>query len=238
MPEKGGRSTGVYRSNPNGRYNSSSNQREPRYWERVRTRPVSVHAERIAGRQCPICPHRPRRKKYERSGTALPMESHRRSDSGRGFRSWLGAISAGCTLILGVPMRRELWVRASRRMGRKQTLANRSTNPLPTVGIASEVSNFRHRRRRGDRRHGRRGRRGSAYPLIVAGLGMVGCYAVLSPDEAHRATNANRAQSAYYPSCAAARAAGVAPIAEGEPGYREELDADGDGVACEPYRGR
>ena len=41
----------------------------------------------------------------------------------------------------------------------------------------------------------------------------------------------------YYARCADARAAGVAPISEGQPGYRAELDADGDGIACEPYRG-
>lgn len=29
---------------------------------------------------------------------------------------------------------------------------------------------------------------------------------------------------------------GMAPIYRGEPGYREGLDADADGVACEPYR--
>jgi hypothetical protein len=40
----------------------------------------------------------------------------------------------------------------------------------------------------------------------------------------------------YYPDCAAARAAGAAPIHVGEPGYRPELDADGDGTACEPLR--
>lgn len=40
---------------------------------------------------------------------------------------------------------------------------------------------------------------------------------------------------AYYPNCAAARRAGVAPIQRGEPGYRSELDADDDGIACEPY---
>lgn len=44
--------------------------------------------------------------------------------------------------------------------------------------------------------------------------------------------------SAYYRNCAAARAAGAAPIYRGEPGYRPPLDRDGDGVACEPYRGR
>lgn len=37
--------------------------------------------------------------------------------------------------------------------------------------------------------------------------------------------------------CDDARAAGSAPISRGEPGYREGLDGDNDGVACEPYRG-
>lgn len=37
----------------------------------------------------------------------------------------------------------------------------------------------------------------------------------------------------YFPSCAAARAAGAAPILAGQPGYRPGLDRDGDGVACE-----
>nr|WP_309224076.1 MULTISPECIES: excalibur calcium-binding domain-containing protein [unclassified Mycobacteroides] len=36
-----------------------------------------------------------------------------------------------------------------------------------------------------------------------------------------------------YPSCAAARAAGAAPIYRGQPGYSSKLDRDGDGVACE-----
>ncbi len=37
----------------------------------------------------------------------------------------------------------------------------------------------------------------------------------------------------YYKNCAAARAAGAAPIHAGEPGYARHLDRDGDGVACE-----
>jgi hypothetical protein len=39
----------------------------------------------------------------------------------------------------------------------------------------------------------------------------------------------------YYPVCADARAAGAAPIYRGQPGYREALDRDRDGIACEPY---
>jgi len=41
---------------------------------------------------------------------------------------------------------------------------------------------------------------------------------------------------AFYPGCNAARAAGVAPLYRGEPGYRPEMDGDSDGIACEPYR--
>ncbi|MUL85001.1 excalibur calcium-binding domain-containing protein [Mycobacterium sp. CBMA247] len=36
-----------------------------------------------------------------------------------------------------------------------------------------------------------------------------------------------------YPNCAAARAAGAAPLYAGQPGYSRKLDRDGDGVACE-----
>lgn len=41
----------------------------------------------------------------------------------------------------------------------------------------------------------------------------------------------------HWSRCAEARAAGTAPIYAGEPGYREGLDGDSDGIACEPYRG-
>lgn len=37
----------------------------------------------------------------------------------------------------------------------------------------------------------------------------------------------------YYPNCAAARAAGAAPVRRGEPGYGSHLDRDGDGIGCE-----
>lgn len=36
-----------------------------------------------------------------------------------------------------------------------------------------------------------------------------------------------------YANCTAARAAGVAPLHRGEPGYSAKLDRDGDGIACE-----
>jgi hypothetical protein len=41
------------------------------------------------------------------------------------------------------------------------------------------------------------------------------------------------APSAYFGSCADAKAAGAAPLYSGQPGYRAALDRDRDGVACE-----
>ncbi|MGE0227625.1 MAG: thermonuclease family protein [Dehalococcoidia bacterium] len=41
------------------------------------------------------------------------------------------------------------------------------------------------------------------------------------------------AADVYYANCAAARAAGAAPLLRGEPGYRDALDGDKDGVSCE-----
>jgi type IV secretory pathway VirB10-like protein len=37
----------------------------------------------------------------------------------------------------------------------------------------------------------------------------------------------------YYENCDAVRAAGAAPIPQGDPGYARHLDRDGDGVGCE-----
>lgn len=42
----------------------------------------------------------------------------------------------------------------------------------------------------------------------------------------------------YFRNCKEAWAAGAAPLRRGQPGYRPEMDGDGDGIACEPYRGR
>jgi hypothetical protein len=39
----------------------------------------------------------------------------------------------------------------------------------------------------------------------------------------------------HFQNCAAARAADVAPIREGQPGYAPHLDRDNDGLACEPW---
>ena len=48
----------------------------------------------------------------------------------------------------------------------------------------------------------------------------------------------NVPQAAVYRNCDAARAAGAAPLYRGQPGYRPQMDGDGDGIACEPYRRR
>ncbi|WP_445154923.1 excalibur calcium-binding domain-containing protein [Arthrobacter sp. Hor0625] len=37
----------------------------------------------------------------------------------------------------------------------------------------------------------------------------------------------------YFPNCAAAKAAGAAPMFAGSPGYRPQLDRDKDGIACD-----
>lgn len=37
----------------------------------------------------------------------------------------------------------------------------------------------------------------------------------------------------YYKNCTEARAAGAAPISQGQPGYGKHLDRDGDGIGCD-----
>lgn len=88
---------------------------------------------------------------------------------------------------------------------------------------------------------------GAAVAGAVVGIGSVavsegGLAAVTVPVETVAVSaglmRANTPQpGAYYSNCNAARAAGVAPLYYGEPGYRDGMDGDGDGIACEPYQG-
>ncbi len=47
-----------------------------------------------------------------------------------------------------------------------------------------------------------------------------------------------RSNRPMYYTCAQARAAGAAPMRRGQASYNPNLDGDGDGISCEPYRGR
>lgn len=53
------------------------------------------------------------------------------------------------------------------------------------------------------------------------------------PEPVHSPPQRFAEPSAYYRNCSAARAAGAAPVREGDPGYAPHLDRDGDGVGCE-----
>ena len=75
--------------------------------------------------------------------------------------------------------------------------------------------------------------------LVAIMLGGIGGYAwsqlpraiAQSPDERARIE-----QSVTYSGCYEVRAAGKGPLYAGQPGYREDMDGDGDGIACEPHR--
>ena len=45
--------------------------------------------------------------------------------------------------------------------------------------------------------------------------------------------NQAASQNIYFKNCSEAKAAGAAPLYQGEPGYRPQLDRDKDGIACE-----
>lgn len=103
----------------------------------------------------------------------------------------------------------------------------RSTNP-------SDVA-LAHRRPGSGRRAGGIKARYSALWLAAAALAVA--YASGAFDRAPRMGRQGLESPVYYRRCADARAAGAAPIYVGQPGYRAELDGDGDGIACEPYHG-
>jgi len=77
----------------------------------------------------------------------------------------------------------------------------------------------------------------AAHPQKYAGSGSRA--RLPAPATRTRAASSSPARhDVYYRNCAAARAAGAAPLYRGQPGYRSDMDGDGDGIACEPYRRR
>ena len=48
-----------------------------------------------------------------------------------------------------------------------------------------------------------------------------------------KSESAPEPQKEFYANCKEAKAAGAAPMYKGDPGYRPELDRDGDGSACD-----
>ena len=72
----------------------------------------------------------------------------------------------------------------------------------------------------------------------VAGISWAGKKLGITEESAPLGLKSTSSESPYYRYCSDARAAGAAPLYSGSPGYRPELDADDDGVACEPYYGR
>lgn len=70
---------------------------------------------------------------------------------------------------------------------------------------------------------------------IIVGAGAFLVAERFDPTQPARPLSTQSSTSASYANCAAARAAGAAPIYRGQPGYDIHLDADSDGIACEPY---
>jgi hypothetical protein len=61
----------------------------------------------------------------------------------------------------------------------------------------------------------------------------IACETTVSTTSSTASGPAAGSGSTYYANCTAARDAGVAPQYRGDPGYRSDLDADDDGIACE-----
>jgi hypothetical protein len=77
------------------------------------------------------------------------------------------------------------------------------------------------------------------WPLIVMVTAMIGVVGFILYRWVWNSNlwPANQAvlQTTYVRGCGDARHRGIAPLYSGYAGYRESLDRDRDGIACEPY---
>lgn len=93
---------------------------------------------------------------------------------------------------------------------------------------------FRHKTRKGSFSEKLWG--GAVMNVLMMAGGWYVVTQVLPPmDPEERARLEQVMASKYYPGCNQVRAEGKAPLRYGEPGYRIEMDGDGDGIACEPH---
>lgn len=81
----------------------------------------------------------------------------------------------------------------------------------------------------------RSGARGKAIGLVAFGA-LIGAGSYVALD--HSVPRKTAISDVFYASCREAIQAGAAPLHRGDPGYAAHLDADNDGIACEPYRPR
>lgn len=108
--------------------------------------------------------------------------------------------------------------------------------------MARHLTPYRHRRPRRSQR-GRESRGAFLRTLLLVwGAVAIGTGAampqLMAVSSAVTTTPQQRAaeRSAYHRNCNDVRAAGAAPMYRGQAGYREKLDGDSDGIACERYR--
>jgi len=85
------------------------------------------------------------------------------------------------------------------------------------------------------RKHTRLIRLSQGTGLLAFGV-FLGAGTVAVLDGASQTVTSDR--SVFYHNCREAIQDGAAPTHRGEPGYASHLDADNDGIACEPYRRR
>ena len=73
---------------------------------------------------------------------------------------------------------------------------------------------------------------------VIALAAMVGLAVFQNPSATRKPPTeiAQIENSVTYGGCNEVRALGKAPLHAGEPGYRDTMDGDGDGIACEPIR--
>jgi len=76
-----------------------------------------------------------------------------------------------------------------------------------------------------------------AFPFGLIAAAATLAWQSTTPATLMSAADAERIESSvYYAGCNEVRALGKAPLYAGQPGYREGMDGDDDGIACEPHR--
>ena len=137
--------------------------------------------------------------------------------------SWLPSNTAfDCEYVarqIGVKHKYALWVTAGEKSAMQTVLATCPSQSVPTDGGVSD------------------GAKAATQQLAAQNSAAQDSAAQSQATQDSQAqvvgSGSSDGSDVYYARCADARAAGKAPLYAGQPGYREGLDGDNDGVACE-----
>ena len=134
---------------------------------------------------------------------------------------------------IGVKHKYALWVTKAEKAAMERVLTSCPTQTIPDYTGTKVVAEQQQAQQQAEEQQRQAAEEEQRRQAEAAAQAQAQADAQAAQAQAQAQQQQDAAANVYYQNCTAARAAGAAPIYQGQPGYRAALDRDHDGVACE-----